>query len=382
MNQLNDIRLRPWVVIAQRELSDRLRSKSYLLATMSLVVVAILAVLVGGTTADHREVRVVAVGDAAALLAAPQFAADRGYELTSAQSVEEATQQLQSGRVDIVVQTAQITTYSPVVANSSIAATVAQIRATLLASQSTSVGAAQSATQLSVVALDDDVSLQELTRWCQIGLVIVYLAIVFYGYWVTSGVNEEKQTRVAEVLLGAARPAQLLAGKVIGVGVAGLVQLSCTGVATAVSAIAVGASVPGSALTTGLIFSFWFVVAYAMACAVFAAAGSLASRSEEANNAATPVSILLLLGLAAGMATISDPSGLVARLGQFLPITAPFVMPVRQVLVSVSVVELVISLALSLAFTYGVVRLAARVYSGGIRELRGRVRIGAAWRAQ
>jgi ABC-2 type transport system permease protein len=393
MSDLSEIRLRPWVVIAQRELADRLRSKSYVLATVSLIVVAILAVVVGGFSNDERPVRVVALGDTSALLASPQFGDQRGYELASADSKASAIRLLQSGQADLVVETNEITTMRPVVEHSAIAATVSQIRATLIALQvvsqtggptnvpSTTDANAQ-ANSLVVTALDDDVSTQDLRRWCQIGLVMVYLAIVFYGYWVTSGVNEEKQTRVAEVLLGAARPTQLLAGKVIGVGLAGLVQLTCTGVASGVTAIVAGVSLPGSAVTTGLVFGFWFVVGYAMACSVFAAAGSLASRSEEANNAATPVSILLLLGLACGMIALSDPSGWVARTTQFVPFTAPFVMPVRQVLVGVSLVEFLVSLILSFVFTYAVVRLAARVYSGGIRELRGRVRISAAWRAQ
>jgi len=50
------------------------------------------------------------------------------------------------------------------------------------------------------------------------GTIILYLGLVTYGGWVTSGVLEEKSSRVVEVILSAARPRELLAGKVIGIG--------------------------------------------------------------------------------------------------------------------------------------------------------------------
>ena len=79
-----------------------------------------------------------------------------------------------------------------------------------------------------------------------LGTIILYLALATYGSWVTSGVLEEKSSRVVEVILSAVRPRQLLAGKVIGIGLLGLAQFAAVAVTGTIAAIAVGRHLPAS----------------------------------------------------------------------------------------------------------------------------------------
>ena len=70
-----------------------------------------------------------------------------------------------------------------------------------------------------------------------VALLLLYGQLFGYGVWVASGVVEEKSSRVVEVLLSAIRARQLMAGKVLGIGLLGLLQLSCIG-AIAVTSVA------------------------------------------------------------------------------------------------------------------------------------------------
>jgi len=198
------------------------------------------------------------------------------------------------------------------------------------------------------------------------GTIILYLGLVTYGGWVTSGVLEEKSSRVVEVILAAVRPRELLAGKVIGIGLLGLGQFAAIAVAGTIAAVAVGrhlsASTPGA---IGLI-AVWFLLGYAFYCCAFAAAGAASSRQAEAPVAAGPLTLLILLGYVASLSVQSNPDGVLARITPFIPPLAPMTMPARMLLGHPAPWELPLSAAVTLAATYGLVRLAGRGFCGTI----------------
>jgi len=98
------------------------------------------------------------------------------------------------------------------------------------------------------------------------GTIILYLGLVTYGGWVTSGVLEEKSSRVVEVILSAARPRELLAGKVIGIGLLGLGQFAAIALAGTTAAIAVGRHLPASTPGAIGLIVVWFLLGYAFYC--------------------------------------------------------------------------------------------------------------------
>ena len=208
-----------------------------------------------------------------------------------------------------------------------------------------------------------------------LGTIILYLALATYGGWVTSGVLEEKSSRVAEVILAAVRPRELLAGKVIGIGLLGLAQFAAVALTATIAAVAVGRHLPASTPgAIGLIVA-WFVLGYGFYCCAFAAAGAAASRQAEAPAVAGPLSLLILLGYAVSLSVQSNPNGLLARITPFIPPLAPMTMPARMLLGHAQPWELPVSAALMLAATYGLVRLAGRAYSGNILRSGGRVTV-------
>ena len=206
-----------------------------------------------------------------------------------------------------------------------------------------------------------------------LGTIILYFSLTAYGGWVTSGVLEEKSSRVVEVILSAVRPRALVAGKVIGIGLLGLGQFAAVALAGTIAAISVGRHLPPSTPEAIGVIVLWFLLGYAFYCSAFAAAGAASSRQEEAPTVAGPLTLVILLGYVVSFSVLSNPDGVLAGVTPFVPPLAPMVMPARMLLGHAQPWELPASVAVMLVATYGLVRLAGRAYSGNILRFGGRV---------
>ena len=214
------------------------------------------------------------------------------------------------------------------------------------------------------------------------GTMILYGQLLGFGYWVASGVVEEKSSRVVEILLAKAPAAQLLAGKIVGIGVLGLVQLVGFVVLGLVVASASGSvDLPPETVTVALQVVAWFVLGFAFYSCLFAMGGALASRAEELQSTTSPLSMLAVGSFFAAAFAGGDPDGTVARVATFLPPSAPLVLPVRVAAGEVGVGTVILSVAIVLASIVAVVALAARVYAGGAMHLRGQLKLRSALRA-
>ena len=151
------------------------------------------------------------------------------------------------------------------------------------------------------------------------GIILMFIGIFSYGTWVLTGVVEEKQSRVVEVVLSTVRPRDLLMGKVLGIGLLALGQLVilvAVGIAAArlSNALTLPATIP---LTVGL-FLVWFILGFALYATALGFLGSLASRMEEASNASTPVTMDAIVSYFLSIFVASnDPDGTVATLLTF-----------------------------------------------------------------
>ena len=214
------------------------------------------------------------------------------------------------------------------------------------------------------------------------GLVLMYMAVLSYAIYTLTGVTEEKSNRVVEVLLAAVKPWQLLAGKIIGIGVLGLGQMVLT-VAAALVAIELTDAIelPTVPLDSGVALVSWFVLGYALYAVAFGTAGALVSRMEDAQSASAPLTIVALVGFFASFAVLDDPGSVLAVVTTFIPFTAPYVVPIRVALQAIPAWQLAASVALTVATTAGLVRVAGRVYAGGLLHFSGRMKWKEAWRS-
>ena len=201
------------------------------------------------------------------------------------------------------------------------------------------------------------------------GLMLMYIAVLSYGAWTLTGVTEEKSNRVVEVLLATVKPWQLLAGKVIGIGALGLAQFVFTAVAALVTLRLAGTfDLPAFPTDSLVMLILWFLLGFAMYSLLFGAAGSLVSRMEDAQSASTPLTLVALVGFFMSFVVLDNPDGTLAIVMSFVPFTAPFVVPVRFALESISMVALVGSVVVAIGFIIGATFLAGRVYAGGLLQ--------------
>jgi ABC-2 type transport system permease protein len=236
---------------------------------------------------------------------------------------------------------------------------------------------------LEVSALDPPEQDQdEKSGLASIGSIILFLQVFGYGYWVSMGVVEEKSSRVVEIILAKIRPAQLLAGKVIGIGLLGLMQLILiVGVGLTIAVATGSIELPSGTGEIIALVLVWFLLGYAFYSSLFAVSGALVSRVEELQSSTAPMSILLFASYFIGITATNNPDSTLATVASYLPPSAPLAMPQRAIVGDASGVEVVLSMAITLAAAAALIPIAGRLYTGGILRMGGVVKLREAWRS-
>lgn len=236
----------------------------------------------------------------------------------------------------------------------------------------------------SVDALDPETEAdQSRFLFANIGAVLILVGIFSFGFTVLTGVVEEKQSRVVEVVLATVRARDLLMGKVLGIGILGVVQLVVFVIAALGAAMWTDRFVLPDATPSAIaLLVVWFVLGYALYSTALGFLGALASRLEEASNASTPVTMIAMISyFVAIFAVINDPSGPVAQIATYIPASAPFVVPLRAAFDAISGVEVAIAIVVTVAAIWVLFAIGARVYAGAVLQTAGRMKIRDAWRS-
>lgn len=208
--------------------------------------------------------------------------------------------------------------------------------------------------------------------------ILLFMAIMISGQLIAQGVVEEKTSRVVELLLSTVRPWQLMAGKVLGIGLVGLGQVALVvlaGVGTALGLGLVDTSTIdlGTAAVWALV---WFVVGFVSYALLMAGLGALVSRQEDVGAVTTPVTFLMIVPYIVGVSVApwAPDNPLVVWLS-YVPLCSPLLMPVRIALGSAETWEALLALGLSLAVIPVLVGLAAKIYSNAVLRTGARVKL-------
>jgi ABC-2 type transport system permease protein len=393
-------RWRSILLVAKREILERGRSRGFILSVFFTTVLVIGSFVVPAILFGEDEATRVGVvepepaGLALAITAtADQF--DREVVITGYPDAATADGALKDGGADVIVavpadlsgpgelrfaeetdgSTAQL-----------ISAAVIGLRVNdLLGASGVDPGElAAASVPPAVVALDPQTE-EDTAKFlvANIGAVLILIGIFSFGFTVLTGVVEEKQSRVVEVVLSTVRARDLLMGKVLGIGVLGIVQLAVFVAAALVAAnFTDRLTLPSTTPETVVSLAIWFVLGYALYSTALGFLGALASRMEEASNASTPVTMIAMISyFVAIFAVIDDPSGVVAQVATFLPPSAPFVVPLRAAFDAIGPVETVASMVVTVIGIWILFVIGARVYAGAVLQTAGRMKIRDAWRA-
>ena len=216
-----------------------------------------------------------------------------------------------------------------------------------------------------------------------VGVILLFISIFTFGTWVLTGVVEEKASRVVEVVLSTIEPRDLLMGKVLGIGLLGLIQLLVM-VSVGLTAGVLGGrfSLPPTTGQAVLLLIVWFILGYALYATALGVLGALASRMEEASNASSPVSFIAMGAYFFSLiVAINDPSGTAARVASFIPPVSPMVVPMRAALGAIEPWEMIGSAIVTIVAIWILFVVGGRVYSGAILQSGARIRLRDAWRA-
>ncbi len=208
--------------------------------------------------------------------------------------------------------------------------------------------------------------------------LLFYLSIFLYGQNVMRGVIEEKQSRVAEMVVSSVSATKLLAGKVLGVGAVGITQLVLVALASlamwhirqpllsALHVQTMRVELPSIAPGQAALLVVYFLLGYVFYAALFAAVGSLVSTEHDAQQVQLPVAMLLVLSALFIQPVMLAPDSALAQALSVIPFSAPIIVPLRLSLVSLSTLQVVLSVASLAAGCYVTVWLAAKIYRTGL----------------
>ena len=413
--------LRNPLLVARREYLARVRTRAFVILTLFVAIAGVVVVLLPvalRAMVTEGEARIAVAWDAEDFAGDPVGAlvvqlgvasghgagGGSGFRVTPTEDPADARQQVDDGRLDglLILQRSSsgelAFSYHSQASPNGRQVTLVRQAASALAVQDRmerlGIGQAQQTTlfapvdfTLSVASGRDDAqqqrSPQELAgRLAAVTslVVLVFAAIVTYGQWIATSVAEEKSSRVMELLITAASSRELLAGKVIGAGAAGVTQYVAVVVPAAVTVSLqdrIAAAITGDEPATGgglaavdlpllLAFGLFFVLAFGFYALLYAAAGSLATRTEEVQQIAMPMMLLLTAGYAVSFLAFEDTQAGWVRVLSYVPFFSPTLMIARLGLgrvepweIGLAVALLIIGIALAYLF-------AARVYRAGI----------------
>jgi ABC-2 type transport system permease protein len=389
-----------WRVVAARDFSVRLHDKGFVISTMITLTVLSVFILLRAYSGGPDSFELGYVGDrsVADRVAALGDRAGVDVSVIGFEDGRQADAALREGRVDAVVAggiddvragaaTLRVLRASPDLLDQLVQAAAIGLRIdAALADAGVSNATVQDLKDQHpldaspILLPDPDRDAKAAVAF--VAVLLLYGQLFGYGIWVATGVIEEKSSRVVEVLLSAIRARQLMAGKIAGIGVLGILQLMFIATfAIALASVTGAIDLPANSYAAAALTIGWFVLGFAFYAAMFAVAGALVSRMEELQNAIVPINLLVFVSFLISVGALQDPDSTVAKVASLLPFSSALAMPVRMVLGSATTREVVASLAIVIGSTALLIPLAGRVYAGAVLRTGAKVKLRDAWRA-
>ena len=217
--------------------------------------------------------------------------------------------------------------------------------------------------------------------------MLLGFSIVFTTQFLAQSVTEEKQSRTIEVLLSSVSPFTLMAGKILGLGAAGLLQILMWLISARLLLLIANASLPLPAdLTIDPVMlalaAFFFVLAYLFFGTLVAGVSAMASSPEQGTQAASFVVMFGFMPPLVLMPVITnDPNGTLARVFTFIPVTSSFTVVARLAAATTLWLDIVVAALLLTLASLGVLFLASRVFRASLLLRGTRPGVGEIWRA-
>ena len=204
--------------------------------------------------------------------------------------------------------------------------------------------------------------------------IVLFYAIYFCAYQVSSSITTEKTSKIMETLVTSTSPRTIVLGKTIGIGVVGLGQMIlivATALISAKSFLEPGlleSVLDMSNITPylGIMTAIYFILGYLSYALLYALTGSTVSKPEDIQSANTPVALLAVVGFYLSYFTMMNPTSDLNLFASLFPISSPFCMPFRIMMGLASTTDVVISIAILIITIIVIARVAIKIYSNAI----------------
>jgi ABC-2 type transport system permease protein len=200
---------------------------------------------------------------------------------------------------------------------------------------------------------------------------MMIITLLSYGVMVMRSVMEEKNSRITEILLCYASAEEMMAGKIVGVGAAGLTQITiwaAIAAATAESSTLARQVLAQARIGPAMVLGFviFYVLGYTLYSSVFAAVGAAFNSQDEAQQWNFIIVMPLIAGSLMVTAVVSAPSSFASVVMSMLPIWSPLLMYARIIVSRPPVWQVALSLALLVATVLIAIEACARIYRVGL----------------
>ena len=205
---------------------------------------------------------------------------------------------------------------------------------------------------------------------------LLYMVLMIWGQQVLNGVLEEKTSRVVEVIVSSARPFDLMLGKLVGIGAAAFTQfalwmttavvLTAPGLISAIASLPEDAGLPSLSIGQAVAIVAFFLLGFFVYSTLFAAVGASFNNMQEAQQLAWVPMSFIILPMLFFVPVINDTSGTLAVVTSLIPPFTPMLMPLRIAVEMPPLWQVGLGLALTSVFVYGMILLCGRIYRTGI----------------
>lgn len=204
--------------------------------------------------------------------------------------------------------------------------------------------------------------------------VLLFFAIYFCAYQVSSSITIEKTSKIMETLVTSTSPRTIVLGKTIGIGLVGLGQIILFAATAIISAYAfldpeiLNAMLDLSNFTPylAIIMIVYFILGYFTYALMYALVGSTVSKPEDIQSANMPVAFITMIGFYLAYFTLTNPTGDLNLFAALLPISSPFCMPLRVMMGIASGWEVALSIIILIVTCAIIARIAIKIYSNAI----------------
>jgi ABC-2 type transport system permease protein len=219
--------------------------------------------------------------------------------------------------------------------------------------------------------------------------LLIYISVLMYGQIVLGAVIEEKETRIAEILFSSMRSFPLMMGKLVGVSLVALTQLSIWGLALllfagfgvgVMAAQGIPINLPHVPPIIFVYFILYFLLGYFIYATIYALIGSMVTTNQEGGQLAMPIVLMLVAGFYFVFPIIRSPNSSLAFWASMFPFLSPITMMVRITTETPPTWQIALSLIIGFGTVVALIWLASRIYRVGMLMYGKKASIPEVWR--